>query len=197
MLILGGVYNEFAIGDIFTTKYSFETSALADCSGTVLITCTFLTGSFVEFSGDPNNSGVLDYSLLNSSFQPDFLQDNSPYLDDYFNWNSVKVSTTGFLSNYLYSNVISYLGGGGFDFSNIHTGENSLGSIFNQVNLDPSFWWRGVGLGFYNDRNGEIGIIGTRAAGVVRFNTINKVPEPSSLPLMESVYICFLAKLNL
>jgi len=189
----GGVYKEFAIGDIFTTKYLFDMSSETSCSGANLITCQFFTGAFVEFSGKPNNSGVFDYALLNSSFQPNFNQDNSPFMVDDFNWNHTKPSSTAFLSGYTYNNVMTNFGGSGLDLSKIHTGVNSLGSMFNKVNLDTSIWANGVGINFYDDNN-EIGIIGTSTLGNLRLNTINDVPEPSTLAIFALGIIALISR---
>jgi hypothetical protein len=158
----GGVYTEFSIGDIFTTKYSFDSEALTVCSGTSLLVCTFEVGASIEFYGNKNNLGAFNYSSLNTSLNPTFTKDSSPFLSDYFSFNREISQRTGFLTGYNYTNARTSFGGGGVNLSGVVIGENNLGSMLNGISLTSHNSGQGVNISFFNDIFGETGIIGTK-----------------------------------
>jgi len=180
---VGGVYTEFAIGDIFTAKYSFDSEALTVCAGTSLLVCTFETGASIEFYGNKNNLGAFNYSSLNNILNPTFTKDSSPFLDDYFNLNHEIFQSTGFLTGYNYSNARTSFGGGGVNLSGIVIGENNLGSMLDGTLLTSHNFGQGVNISFFNEIFGEIGIIGTKVNADIRVNETSVVPEPPTLAI--------------
>ncbi|MFT4804239.1 MAG: hypothetical protein ACI9YE_001438 [Psychroserpens sp.] len=176
---VGGVYNQFAIGDIFTTKYSFDSEAVTECTGALLV-CTFETGALVEFYGDKNNLGTFSYSSLDTILKPKFTKDSSIFIDDYFSFDHEIFQNTGFLTDYNYKYARTSFGGFDVNLSNIFIGENNLGSMLNGISISSWEGRQGVNINFFNDIVGEIGIIGTKINGDAR---VNKIPEPFALAI--------------
>ncbi|GDY24881.1 hypothetical protein AHAT_07710 [Agarivorans sp. Toyoura001] len=176
---LGGVYNDFGIGDIYTATYTFDSSQSADCldSGSMII-CSFYQGAMVELTSRLGNIGNFDYSSLNGYLDLNFVHDKSPDFEDVFSWRGQ--SSGSFIENYDYQFARTHFSGFGLLLSHFQVGSNTLGSIFSNIDNDVFDVNRGMSFSFLNDEIGETGIIGTDLVGTTRVSISNPVPEPKS-----------------